>query len=94
MEIEFVSAGPVEGEALSAIAVPVFDNETLGDAGEALDGASGGALSRAMATSRFTGELDQTLDILAPAGPRRRRGRTGRRRDRQAEARAWRRLSS
>ena len=68
MEIEFVSAGPVEGEALSAIAVPVFDNETLGDAGEALDGASGGALSRAMATSRFTGELDQTLDILAPAG--------------------------
>ena len=68
MEIEFVSAGPVEGEALPAIAAPVFDNQTLGDVGEALDGASGGALSRAMASSRFTGELDQTLDILAPAG--------------------------
>ena len=68
MEIEFVTAGAVEGEALSAIAAPVFENQTLGAAGEALDGASGGALSRAMASSRFAGEPDQILDLIAPAG--------------------------
>jgi leucyl aminopeptidase len=68
MEIEFISPGPVQGEALSAIAAPVFENQTLSAAGEALDGASGGAVSRAMASGRFTGEKDQTLDIVAPAG--------------------------
>ena len=68
MEIEFVSSGPVQGEALSAIAAPVFENQTLAAAGEALDAASGGALSRAMGSSRFTGDLDQTLDVIAPAG--------------------------
>jgi leucyl aminopeptidase len=68
MEIEFVSPGPVEGEALSAIAAPVFENQALSAAGEALDGLSGGALSRAMGSSRFTGEQDQTLDLIAPAG--------------------------
>ena len=68
MEIEFVPQGPVEGEALSAIAVPVFENETLTAAGEALDGATGGALSRAMGSGRFNGDKDQTLDIVAPAG--------------------------
>ena len=68
MDIEFIPAGPVEGEALSAIAAPIFENQTLGAAGEALDGASGGALSRAMASSRFTGAADQILDIVAPAG--------------------------
>jgi leucyl aminopeptidase len=68
MEIEFVPSGPVEGEALSAIAVPVFEGGTLTLAGEALDGASSGALSRAMGPSRFTGAKDQTLDVIAPAG--------------------------
>ena len=68
MDIEFVPVGPVEGEALSAIATPVFENQTLGDGGEALDGASGGALSRAMASGRFTGAADQILDIVAPSG--------------------------
>ena len=68
MEIEFVSAGAIEGEPLSAIAAPVFENQTLSLAGEALDAVSGGALSRAMGPSRFTGEKDQTLDLLAPAG--------------------------
>ena len=68
MEIEFVPPGPVEGEALSAIAIPVFDGETLTAAGEALDDAAGGALSRAMGPSRFTGAKEQTLDIIAPAG--------------------------
>ena len=56
MEIEFVPQGSVEGEALSAIAVPVFEGETLTAAGEALDGATGGALSRAMGSGRFNGD--------------------------------------
>jgi len=68
MEIEFVPQGPVEGEALSAIAAPVFEGEILTPAGEALDGASGGALSRAMGSGRFNGDKDQMLDLLAPAG--------------------------
>ncbi len=68
MEIEFVSRGPVEGEPLSAIAAPVFEGPTLTGAGEALDGVSGGALSRAFAGSRFTGAKGQTIDLIAPAG--------------------------
>ena len=68
MDIEFVSSGAVEGEPLSAVAVPVFENQALSSAGEALDAASGGALSRAMGPSRFTGAQDQTLDLVAPPG--------------------------
>src|SRR4029077_12042311 len=68
MEIEFVSRGPVEGEPLSAIAAPAFDGPTLTGAGEALDAAAGGALSRAFAGSRFTGAKGEVLDLIAPAG--------------------------
>jgi leucyl aminopeptidase len=68
MEIEFISPGPVEGEPLSAIAAPVFDGPSLPAVGEALDLASGGALSRALASGRFTGAKGQTLELIAPAG--------------------------
>ena len=68
MEIEFVAPGPVEGEPLSAIAVPAFDDQTLSSAAEALDGATGGSISRALASSRFSGARDQVLDLVAPAG--------------------------
>ena len=68
MEIEFVPQGSVEGETLSAIAVPVFEGGALTAAGEALDGATGGAFSRAMGSGRFKGDKDQILDIVAPAG--------------------------
>jgi leucyl aminopeptidase len=68
MEIEFAPPGPVEGEPLSAIATPVFDGLALTGAGEALDAAASGALSRALAGSRVTGAKSQTLDLLAPAG--------------------------
>ena len=68
MEIEFAAQGPVEGEALSAIAVPVFEGQTLTAAGEALDAASGGAVSRALAAGRFTGAKGQVLELVAPAG--------------------------
>ena len=68
MEIEFAPSGSAQGEPLSAIATPVFDGLTLAGAGEAIDGAAGGALSRALAGSRFTGAKGQTLDVLAPSG--------------------------
>jgi leucyl aminopeptidase len=68
MEIEFTAPGPIEGEPLSALAVPVFDDLTLTSAGDALDGAAGGALSRALAGARFTGAKGQTLELVAPAG--------------------------
>jgi leucyl aminopeptidase len=68
MEIEFVAPGPVEGEPLAAVAVPAFDDQALSSAAEALDSAMGGAISRALASSRFTGAKDQVLDLVAPAG--------------------------
>jgi leucyl aminopeptidase len=68
MEIEFVAQGPVEGEPLSAIATPVFDGQGLTPSGEALDEATGGALSRALASGRFNGAKGQSLEVVAPAG--------------------------
>jgi leucyl aminopeptidase len=68
MEIEFAAPGPVEGEPLSAIAVPVYEGVALTAPGEALDLAAGGALSRALAGARFTGAKGQTLELVAPAG--------------------------
>ena len=68
MEIEFVSLGAVEGEPLSIIAAPVFDGQTLSAAAEALDAASGGTLSRALGSARFTGAKGQVLDLVAPNG--------------------------
>ena len=68
MEIEFAPPGPVEGEPLSAVSTPVFDGLVLTGAGEALDAAAGGALSRALAGSRFTGAKGQVLELLAPPG--------------------------
>ncbi len=66
--IEFVAQGPVEGEALSAVAVPVFEGPVLTAAGEALDAATEGAVSRAIGSGRFTGAKGQVLDLIAPAG--------------------------
>jgi leucyl aminopeptidase len=68
MEIEFAAAGPVEGEALSAIAVLAFEGPVLSPPAEVLDAATSGAVSRALAAGRFTGATGQTLEIVAPAG--------------------------
>ena len=64
MKIEFASADSVSGSQ----AVPVFADSTFSAAAKAIDDASGGALSRAVAASRFTGKPGQTLEVLAPAG--------------------------
>ena len=68
MDIEFVSSGPAQADAAAAIAAPVFDGKTLGAAADAIDAATSGAISRAMAGSRFTGAKGQTLDLPAPHG--------------------------
>ena len=51
-----------------AVAAPVFDAKTLSDAAKALDGASKGALTKAINASRFTGAAGDLLEIAAPAG--------------------------
>jgi leucyl aminopeptidase len=68
MEIEFAAAGPVEGEALSAVAVLAFEGPVLSAPAEALDAATSGAISRALAGGRFTGAKGQLLDLIAPSG--------------------------
>lgn len=64
MKIEFAAAASSSG----AIAVPVHDGATLSAAAETLDGATSGAVRRAIENSRFTGKAGQTLDIVAPSG--------------------------
>ncbi len=63
MDIQFVAEG--EGEA---VAVMASAGGTLLPAAKALDEKSGGALTKAMKTQRFTGAANQVLDILAPHG--------------------------
>ncbi|WP_339741456.1 leucyl aminopeptidase [uncultured Maricaulis sp.] len=64
MKIEFVTAGTNAG----AIAVPAFDKASLSAAAKAVDAAASGALTRAIAASRFKGGAGETLEIIAPAG--------------------------
>ena len=67
MKIEFVDADTKPTEA-TALAVLAFEDGEYSPAAEALDGAMGGALKRAIAASRFKGAAGQTVSILAPAG--------------------------
>ncbi len=64
MQIAFCApAAPATG----ALAVTVTTDRTLGTRGQALDASTGGMLTRAMASSRFTGKKDEILTVLAPA---------------------------
>jgi leucyl aminopeptidase len=64
MRIAFASAElPKKG----AIAVGVLEGRKLSPSAAQLDKRTGGAISRAIAASRFTGKADQTLAIMAPA---------------------------
>jgi leucyl aminopeptidase len=67
MNIEFVAAG-VEIGPEAAVAALVHEGASLAGPALALDAATGGALARAIAGSRFTGAKGQTLEILAPHG--------------------------
>lgn len=51
-----------------AIIVPCFDGDSFGDAFDALDEASKGALAKAAKTGGFSGRKDQFLEIIAPEG--------------------------
>jgi leucyl aminopeptidase len=64
MKIEFV--GSPAGQA--AIAVLVFDGDKPAGPAAQWDQAAGGALTRAMASGRFTGAKGQSLVLPAPAG--------------------------
>jgi leucyl aminopeptidase len=66
MQIEFVKSGPAAGEALTAIAVLVFEGPVLSASADALDKATGGAVSRA-AAGRFKGAKGQAVELVAPA---------------------------
>ncbi|HYG91444.1 MAG TPA: leucyl aminopeptidase [Azospirillum sp.] len=48
------------------VAVTVLAEGALGAAGQDIDRRTGGMLTRAMQTSRFTGKKDETLTVLAP----------------------------
>ncbi|MEO8927584.1 MAG: leucyl aminopeptidase, partial [Caulobacteraceae bacterium] len=67
MKIEFVSSDVEVGKAC-AVSAAAFEGRVLSPAAEALDKATGGAISRAMAGGRFTGAVGQTLDLVAPHG--------------------------
>lgn len=64
MKIEFVAAV----DAAEILAVAVYEDRVLTAAGQALDAKAGGALTRAMTKSRFTGKAGQTLGVAAPQG--------------------------
>jgi len=55
-------------DGVDSIVVGVLDDKALTPSAAALDRATGGALTRAMAGGRFTGAKDHMLEIAAPAG--------------------------
>ncbi|MDH3911649.1 MAG: leucyl aminopeptidase, partial [Rhodospirillales bacterium] len=63
MKISFASLTLPE---TGALAVTVAKGRKLLASAAALDKATGGALKRAMAASRFKGDKDQLLEVLAP----------------------------
>jgi leucyl aminopeptidase len=67
MRLNFSS---VDLKRQGAIVVLATSNKTLSASAKALDGATGGALRKAISASRFTGERDQSLTIMAPHGVR------------------------
>jgi leucyl aminopeptidase len=52
------------------LVVGVYEEKHLSNSAKAVDDATGGALSRAIACSRFSGKRNQVLDIMAPSGVR------------------------
>ena len=64
MKVEFVTAST----GAEVLAVLVHADRKLSGAASAADAAAGGALTRAMGASRFTGGANSTLAVAAPAG--------------------------
>ncbi|HEY3796922.1 MAG TPA: leucyl aminopeptidase [Caulobacteraceae bacterium] len=67
MKIEFVAADAKPAEA-TALAVLAFEGDEVSPAAEALNTQLDGAIKKAIAASRFKGQMGQTLSLLAPVG--------------------------
>jgi leucyl aminopeptidase len=67
MELEFCAKGETPG-ANGALAAIVFEDALRSSEAAALNEATGGAIERALAGSRFTGHRRQSLEIVAPNG--------------------------
>ncbi|HEX3406919.1 MAG TPA: leucyl aminopeptidase, partial [Caulobacteraceae bacterium] len=67
MRIDFVDADAKPAET-TALAVLAFEDGEYSPSAEALDKQLSGALKRAVAASRFKGQMGQSVSILAPAG--------------------------
>ncbi|MBI1206755.1 MAG: leucyl aminopeptidase [Azospirillum sp.] len=65
--MKFGFAEPTTPTAGAAVVLAVQER-CLGPAAAALDQAAGGALTRAMEASRFTGKREETLTVMAPQG--------------------------
>ena len=68
MQISFVGFADVTAREPGAWVVAAAEKATLLPAAVRLDKASGGALTRALKFSRFTGKAGQILEVLAPSG--------------------------
>ncbi len=64
MKVEFSGSVKFSG----AVVAPVFTNNRHSTGADALDKATGGAISRAQKASRFSGKSGQVLQINAPSG--------------------------
>ena len=65
MEFAFATSIPDDADT---ILVAIEDGRVLRPLAKPIDEQAGGAISRAIATGRFSGKKDQILDIIAPAG--------------------------
>ncbi len=65
MKIAFAETAPKDADT---IVVGVLEDKTLTPSAQRLDAQSGGALTRAMGSGRFTGAKDQMLDVAALPG--------------------------
>src|SRR3954466_14022551 len=68
MQISFVAPSDVTVRKAGAWVVGAAEGSALLPSAVAADKASGGALSRALKVSRFSGKAGQMLEVLAPAG--------------------------
>ena len=65
MEIKFAKSLPDDADTLI---VGINEGRVLRPAAEEIDGLTGGAVTKAISSGRFTGKRDQAVDILAPTG--------------------------
>jgi leucyl aminopeptidase len=67
MQLSFAASNAAASPA-GAVIVGALDGGALTPSAALLDKQAGGALSRALGFSKFTGKTGQMLELLAPAG--------------------------